>query len=409
MNKARKKFILWAMAAILVLLTVLLGIINGVNYTMAAEDADQITLRLARERGAFETRQTEEEGRGALFMRGGRPAQMGPMGPDSPEMAFSLRYFTFAFDESGEGEKVAMQIMAVSEEDALAWAKSLLGEQETGWTGSTYRYRVYGAEGKTYVTVIDQGRELLGAYRILMISLIGLALGMAVSGGTLWYIGRRLFGPLEEADRKQKRFIAQAEKELKVPLTVMSANTEIIERETGESEQTRSLHRQVRRMNALCKSLATLGVYEEKGVRYTECDLREMLLAAADVARSQYPDREAILSVESEGAVKVMGDGDMLSDMLVEIADNAVKFGRVRAKIRLTERAGRVTVISENDTSLPDGTYDQAFDRFTRLDNAKDLPGAGLGLSHVKEIVKAHNGRASASAQNGTFTLTVSL
>ena len=65
MNKARKKFILWAMAAIFVLLTVLLGIINGVSCTMAAEDADQITLRLARERGAFETRQTEEEGRGA--------------------------------------------------------------------------------------------------------------------------------------------------------------------------------------------------------------------------------------------------------------------------------------------------------------------------------------------------------
>ena len=68
-----------------------------------------------------------------------------------------------------------------------------------------------------------------------------------------------------------------------------------------------------------------------------------------------------------------------------------------------------ISWIATNDTNLPDGTVDQVFDRFTRLDNAKDIPGAGLGLSHVKEIVKAHNGRASAKVEYGVFTLRISL
>ena len=54
MNKAEKKLIRYAVAAIFVLLFVLLGTINGINFTMAAEDADQLTLRLSEGQGRFE-------------------------------------------------------------------------------------------------------------------------------------------------------------------------------------------------------------------------------------------------------------------------------------------------------------------------------------------------------------------
>ena len=77
--------------------------------------------------------------------------------------------------------------------------------------------------------------------------------------------------------------------------------------------------------------------------------------------------------------------------------------------LKVAEADGHSVIIASNDTNLPDGTLDQVFDRFTRLDNARDLPGAGLGLSHVKEIVQAHNGRAGAKAANGEFILRISL
>ena len=70
---------------------------------------------------------------------------------------------------------------------------------------------------------------------------------------------------------------------------------------------------------------------------------------------------------------------------------------------------GVVNTVLSNDTDLPPKSVEQVFDRFTRLDNAEGVPGAGLGLSHVKEIVRAHNGRISAKVADGVFSVRVSL
>ncbi|MBQ8954418.1 MAG: HAMP domain-containing histidine kinase [Clostridia bacterium] len=409
MNKARKRFVLYAMLAVFALLGILLGIINGVNFTMASQDADEITRMLSENQGAFPGMRPMDDMNPRMNMRNGRPAQMGPLGPDSPEMIASMRYFTFAFDDEGNAERVAFFVSAVSEEDAAAWARSLVNEHETGWTGATYRYRVYEANGKTYVTVIDQGRELLPSYRILIISVIGLAVGLIVSYLVLMDIGRRLFKPLEEADRKQKRFIADVEKEFKVPLTIINANTEIMEREGGETDQTRSINRQVKRMTALVKDLASVAVFDEENLTKAPLDLSALAMAAADAARGQFEDKGRALRLNAAAPAMVSGDSEAMSDMLVELIDNALKFSLSWAELTVRQTEGRVTVTASNDTTLQAGSVDQVFDRFTRLENAQDVPGTGLGLAHVKDIVKAHNGRASARVADGVFTLRIDL
>ena len=185
MNKARKRFVLYAMLSVFVLLAVLLGIINAVNFTMAGEDADQLTDTLAQRQGMFGNPAPLVPDPSAFDPQGMAPPDgnlpngvppdfapqdlnpqesvpmgffpgiLGPMGPNSPEMESSLRYFTFSFDKDGNAERVALEISAVTEEEALSWARALLGEKETGWTRTYYRYRVYESDGKTCVTVID--------------------------------------------------------------------------------------------------------------------------------------------------------------------------------------------------------------------------------------------------------------
>ena len=476
MQQVRKRFVLFAALSIFALLAALLCVINGVNFTMAAADADEITLALAERKGAFDRTQPppdagqtpsdtveppppDTETAEASFIgpqlpdnaeqtavadaapadkteeavlpvadapqnqppdkpstsgrtgreRRKRGPRIGPMGPDSPETVSSTRYFTYAFDESGNSEKIAFALSAVDEEEAVSWADSLRRVQRTGWTRTTYRYRVYHSGGWDFVTVIDQGRELLPSFRILIISVIGGLLSVAVSYLFLLSVSERLFKPLEDADRKQKRFIADVERDFKVPLTVVDADAEALEKQNGETEETRSIHRQARRMAALVKDLSALAIFDSQEFEASELDLSGFARAAADGWRVKFADEGIALRTNIADGVTIQGDGASIAVLLEELLENALKFGKDYAELSVSQEGGRVEILMKNGADLPSKSVEQVFDRFTRLENAKDAPGVGLGLSRVKEIARAHNGRVSAKAADGAFTLRVSL
>ena len=409
MNKAEKKFRLLAILVIFVLLTTLLAVINGVNFTMVASDADMLTQTLADRQGSFERKDNAPADR---QFQPDQPREkdfrMGPMGPDSPEMNESLRYFTVAFSDNGETvETVAFHISAVTEEEAVEWASELT-KQQTGWTRGTYRYRVYKDHGTTYVTVIDQGRELLPSFRILIISAIGEVLALVIGWFVLLAIGRKIYAPLEEADRKQKIFIANANREFRIPLTVIEGNTELTERKYGPDDQTRSTHRQVAKMNELVDKLGSVGIFDEENMSAAEISLSEVLAAALDREKANFSARGIELTSDIAPDVTLKADPEGMSKLTDELVGNALKFALTKAHFKLNNENGVILIQAENDTDLPDGPADQAFDRFTTLGNAKEGD-AGLGLSYVKQSVKAHNGRASAAVSGGIFTLRITL
>ncbi len=417
MNKARNKFVLYAMFSVFVLLTLLLAIINGVNFTMVSEDADRITEMLCEKHGMFpesgvfggiETNDTPMK-RANDFSQGNREfRKMGPMGPDSPDMSSSLRYFTYAFDKKGGAQLISFHISAVDDEEALQWAKSLSDEKGTGWTQGTYRYRVYKDDKKTFVIIIDQGRELLPSYRILIISVIGEVIGLLISFAFLSFIGKSLFGPLEEADRKQKRFISKIESEFKVPLTVINADTELIERESGSSDYTKSINRQVRKMTALVKDIGSLAIFEESDKRITKVNLSSTLSFVIDSKRAAFTEKGVELKADIDDGIIIDAEDKAIKQIFSEICENAVKYSEKTASFSLKKNDDRISFIAVNDTKLPNGGAEQVFDRFTTLPNADDTA-VGLGLSHVKEMVHAHNGRVSARIVDGMFELTIAL
>ena len=339
------------------------------------------------------------KGRGGAF-------GMGPMGPDSPEMDESLRYFTIAYSDGVAVETVAFRLSAVTEDEAMEWGKSLLNEQ-TGWTRGTYRYRVWKSGSLTYVTVIDQGRELLSSYRILVASAIGEALCLIIAYFVLLAIGRKLYAPIEEADRKQKNFIRGANKEFRLPLTVIAGNTELIERQYGPNEQTGSTRRQIAKLSELVEKLDAMSVLPDGESAPAQSAVSDILAAALERERAAFAERGIALTEKIEPSVTVAADPDGLTKLTAELVTNAVKYAKSRASFTLKRENGFVVLEASNDTDLPDGDADRVFDRFTTLENAPE--GAGLGLALVKDVVKANNGRASAFVSDGTFTLRITL
>ncbi len=416
MNKVRKKFLWYAMLAIFALLTVLLSIINGVNFTMASNDADMITQMLCEKHGYFPDNNNPNnigtndvpENKSKHTTQKNNKDIMGPMGPDSPEMNSSVRYFTFSFDENGNAKKVSFHISAVEESEAVEWARTLLKES-TGWTRGTYRYRVFTEGKRTYVTVIDQGRELLPSYRILLISVWGAVFGLVISFIVLRIVSKRLFKPLEEADRKQKKFISNIEKEFKIPLTIINANTEIIEKENGSSDCTKSINRQVKKMIALVKDIGSLAIFDGKDVTITKVNLSSTMSALLDFSKPKFSEKEINLKFDIDNDIIIDGEEESIKKVFSELIENSLKYSVSKAVFTLKKEKDRILITQMNDTSLPSGSIDQIFDRFTVLGNAENTEEIGLGLSYVKDIVKSHNGRVSAKVSDGMFILKIAL
>ena len=406
MNKARKKFIINAECAMFILLTLLLSIINIVNFTMVSEDADHLTGIIAEKNGSFGRDSSEAPPiRDPLHQN---KRYFDSMAPDSPDNKASARYFTFAFDENGNAEKIAFNISAVTEEEAAKWAKSLQNES-TGWTNTNYRYRVYELNNKTYVTVIDQGRELLPSYRILQISVCGGAVLLVLSLIILIISGKRIFKPLEESDRKQKQFIANVERDFKMPITVINANTELIEKEHGQSEQTNIINRQLRKMTVLVKDLSVLSISDDKNIFVSEINLSDMLNRILDYNRAKFENKSIGLTTDIQEDIMINGNEEMLRKMLIELMDNSLRYSVSKAHFELKRKNDRILLRQINDTTLHNGQTDQVFDRFTVLSNAEGENSAGLGLSYVKDTVSAHNGRCRAKVNDGSFILQIDL
>lgn len=409
MDKVRKKFVLYAELAVFILLTVLLSVINVINFTMVSEDADRMTEMIANTSGNFFKPEQENAENTENVPRKKRFEQMGP---DSPEMKASLRFFTYSFpkkDKDGSPELVEFRMSALTQSEAYQLARSLYKGNSTGWTNLTYRYRVYQKDDRIYVTVIDQSRELLPSYRILIISAVGEVLVLLISYLVLVKVGKSLFKQFDEADRKQKAFIANIEQDFKMPLTVISANTEVLERKNGPDEQTKAIDKQVRKMTKLVKDLGALAIFEEKDMTISNINLSDMLAEFIESQKNAFESKNIQLESDIAPDITLDGDEQAMKKVLSELAENSLKYALTKAAFTLRKQGDRIIIQQTNDTDLPNGSIDQIFDRFTTLDNAKDKNAVGLGLSYVKDIVKAHDGRISAKVANGIFTLEAAL
>ncbi len=391
MKKAAGRFVLNAMIAVAVLLVVLLSVINITGFAMAADDADRLTMQIAKARGRLD----ENPGPPAV------PSGLERLGPQSPELAHSTRYFAYSIEKK---QMLAHNISAFSPEEAADLAENISGGK-TGWVKLSYRYRVYRKGGQTTVVVVDQGRELIAPYRILVISVVGGLVCLAVSFVFLTAVAKKLFRPLEEADRRQKQFFAAVESDIRVPLTVISADTALIERENGESSHTDSIRRQTGKISALLKKLGDMPVFDAEGGETDDVNLTELLLVRTDEMREEFEKKGIGLSVDAGSGATVRGDISLVSGMIGELVKNALKFSEDFASFTVLEGGGHVTLRCSNGTSLGNRQADNVFDRFVRLENAGNADGRGTGLSFVREVVAGMNGRASAFVKDGVFTV----
>jgi signal transduction histidine kinase len=127
--------------------------------------------------------------------------------------------------------------------------------------------------------------------------------------------------------------------------------------------------------------------------RFTDVDLSAALKAIVELYAAFAEDHQQELSSDIADGVTVRGDRELLTQMLVNLVENALRHSPVGTKIdlRLGRVAGSATcVVADNGPGIPLEEHDRVFRRFYRLDASRATPGSGLGLSLVAAIAELH-------------------
>ncbi|MDD3920653.1 MAG: HAMP domain-containing sensor histidine kinase, partial [Eubacteriales bacterium] len=358
----RKRFIIIAMCSVLGVLVLIMAALNIANFISVSHDADHVLHFLADNAGAFP--KTDAPMRKPDGFRG-----------FTPESPYVTRFFTVTVDEQGEALAVNTgHIRAVTSDDAVSLAKSVwTSGSKAGYLGD-YRYLVNTEPEETMVLFLDNSRELSSFRTFLSLSACVSAFCALAIFLLVWFLSRRAIRPIAESYEKQKQFITDAGHEIKTPLTVIEANTEVIEMEHGSSSWTRSIRNQVERLTALTNSLITLSRMEEanNNIQMTAFSFSDAVLETANTFAAQAKTQNKELTLTVEQGVSYTGDEPSIRRLVSILLDNALKYSPTQSSIILSvKKQGKSLLLScENTVTEPiePGSHPELFERFYRRD-----------------------------------------
>lgn len=228
---------------------------------------------------------------------------------------------------------------------------------------------------------------------------------------------------LERSFKQSSRFSGDAAHELKTPLAILRGELELaMQQAESGSELQQSLSKlmdEVSRLSTIVRKLLLLSLADagQMSLRQAKVDLGEILEVLVEDIELLAPELPVL--VELENNLQVRGDRDLLTQVLQNLIDNAIKYNLpegsekrwVSIVGRRQKRSVQVTVTNAS-LDIPEEESDRLFDRFYRGDLSRNRKreGFGLGLSLSREIARAHKGNLSldTTAKGQTaFTLTL--
>jgi heavy metal sensor kinase len=235
--------------------------------------------------------------------------------------------------------------------------------------------------------------------------------------GQLGRAFNRLLGRVSAAVDSQRQFMADASHELRTPVSAARtvADVTLAQPHRDEEEyrdalaivkaQTQRLGRMVDDMFVLAR--ADAGGYR---LRLIDCFADEVLAECTEAARVLATARDLAFEAILEPCVPLCADEALLRQLTLNLLENAIKHtpagGRVRLWLRRTSMHAEIAV-ADTGCGIPAPDHDRIFERFVRLDEARDaLGGAGLGLPIARWIAESHGGTLtleSTSPSGSTF------
>ena len=323
----------------------------------------------------------------------------------SAETPYETRYFTIYLKDGQITGTHMDNIAAVSEEEALQYGQDILShDEESGFMETKYRYKKL----DDMIIFVDCGRRL-DAFSNQILTSTGVSLaGLFIVFILVFFTSKLIFKPVEESEKKQKQFLTDASHELKTPLAIIEANTEVIEIENGESKWTDSTRHQIQRLTDLVEQLIALTRLGETDLAGSKEEVALSEIVAETVegyeASSEISGKE--IKTEITEGILVHANEKNIRSLLGLLMDNAIKYSVPETTIEVTLRSkGKKSILEiyNKADNIKQGDNDILFERFYRTDASRnsETGGSGIGLSVARSIVESYGGKIHAYSDDG--------
>ena len=417
MKKIRRKFSVIAMLSMFFVLSIIIAAMNYINYQKMGKNLDDVTYILEIGNGSFyESPDPSEENHAPS-----NPSN--PQGEDpkahnkvpeppksiSEETPYQTRYFTVRYDASGTIYATSVgHISAVNATQARAYAAKVYDAAPGTGFIDVYRYRTVKSGDRVLCIFIDAEKELSTYRGSLMTSIAISAAGLFSVFLLLCLFSKLILRPVEESYRKQKQFLTDAGHELKTPLTIIDANTEVLEMEIGSSKWLDSTRNQVIRLTNMVKQFTALAKMDEAQgfLQRARFSLSRALNETVDLFIPVAASTHRTLQVSCVEDLYYVGDEEQFRQLFCLLLDNAIKYSTPDSTIELAlSKHGKhlCFTISNDCDGIAKGPQDILFERFYRSDSSRNSStgGSGIGLSIAHSIVENHKGSIHAESSDG--------
>ena len=227
---------------------------------------------------------------------------------------------------------------------------------------------------------------------------------------------------LKQLERTREEFVANVSHELRTPLSLIKGYVEtLLDGARNDPEVAerflKIIERNAQRLDLLIQDLLTISALEAGRERLNLQPVELQTLAEKVFADLKPPAAaRGVTLVNSLPELTAMADANRLEQVLANLVDNAIKYGRAQGTVTVGGKKtddGKIELFVQDDgPGIPAEALDRVFERFYRVDKARsrEQGGTGLGLSIVKHIVQSHGGRVWANSEPGrgaTFFFTL--
>jgi signal transduction histidine kinase len=419
LQKVRWRFIIMSIVSLAIVIFGSLGGLVLISFSQARGESNQVMQTLVANGGTITPRNAQAVvGNANDFF-----SRRFSAGQGNPESVYQYRYFTVRESNNNVLQIVnGQKVYGLTDNRIVKTTKNILASGKNSGVvrlaANTYRYQTI-KQDRNQQMVIFLNTSLIYAHSwyLLRVSILVSLATLLVFALIFAALSKRAIKPVAAAYRKQREFITNAGHELKTPLAIIAANTEMEEMIGNESEWTESTKQQTQRLTNLINQFLSMARLGETGdLVLSKNDFSEIVLNSANSFKSLMKSDHLTYAINVQPGLKVMGEKRSLGELVNILVDNAHKYclkdGRVSVNLHKS-KLGKSAILQVSNSFKDENKIDfnNFFERFYREDESHNSKksGFGIGLSMAQTLVKVFGGKIEVHYANEMITFQVSL